>query len=345
MTTAEVVNSSVVAETPETVEIVTPYFGPVEITDPALIVPAAVVVKSKKSSIGPINPTTGRNMSTKEMALAVLAAADKEAAAKSFVDFIILNTMEGAALQSSRLSNVRKILKDLGAEQSIIDLFKAPAITTAANEKHSQKSAARLVKRIQVEISGGSEQPADDDDAETEEPIFIPEYYKLKNVYSRLLSYDTTQHPTIGSLVDVMILWSARPAEIMSLQVSDEAMAVGYAKGENAPRLTVTFLPLSQAKKYLDWIQQYKETMPLPTKDGKKYREFLRPFEGLKIKTLRCIGAEYAAYCNTANKNYTNDKELMALRRIALRHIPQVSSAEFYSVVVHNIPEEYKLPQ
>jgi len=314
----------------------------IEVADKPIIVPAEVAIKPKKVSIGPLNPATGKHMTAKEMAQAVIASEDKESLAKEYMAYIIANTPEGAVLQSSRLSNIRKILKELNAAESTIDLFKAPAITSDANLKNSNKSTTRLVQRIQAETNG---ETVDEDEVDGDESITIPEYFSLNNVYKRLMAYDTTLHPTIGSVVDVMILWSARPAEIMTLSVDSQGMATGYAKGENAPRLTITFLPLAQAKKYLDWIQSYKETLPLPTKDGKKYREFLRPFDNLKLKTLRSIGAEYAAYTNTANPEYTNDKELMALRRIALRHLPQVSSAEFYSVIVHTIPREYRLPQ
>lgn len=307
----------------------------------SIIVPANVDTK-KKTSIGPIDPATGKNMTAKDMAQAVMKAEDKPTSAKVYFDYIVENS-SGAVLQSSRLSNIRKTLKELGADTEVIDLFKSPHITTEANAKNSNKSTTRLVQRIQTEITGVAENASDE--ANDEDPVIIPEYFSLKNVFNRLNSYDLSTHPTLGSVVDVMILWSARPSEIMTLQVSPESMATGYSKGENVPRLTITFLPLADAKKYLDWIQKYKEAMPLPTKDGKKYRELLRPFEGLKLKTLRSIGAEYAAYTNTSNPNITNDKELMSLRRIALRHIPQVSSAEFYSVIMHKIPEEYKLPQ
>jgi hypothetical protein len=313
----------------------------INIVDPLVkIVDPVVKAVPKSRNVGPTDPKTGKPMTSKEMANAIIAAEDKQAEATRFTEHIIQNTV-GATLQSSRLGNVRKALKELNASQEIIDSMKVPEITIEANDKASNKSANRIVKRLQTEITG-VDTSLDDDDTQ-DEPVSIPDYFSLQNVYDRLIAYDTTQHPTLGAVVDVMILWNTRPAEIMTLSVTDDSMATGYVKAENLPRLTITFLPLQQAKKYLNWIQSFKETLPSPTKDGKKYRQFLEQFPGLKIKTLRVIGAEYAAYCNTSNPDHTTDKELMALRRIALRHLPQQSSAEYYSVIIKTIPGEYKL--
>ncbi|CAG8819984.1 26828_t:CDS:2, partial [Dentiscutata erythropus] len=137
---------------------------------------------------------------------------------------------------SSRLSRLRRELRNLGASFQIIEATKFPDITKDANE--IQKN-----RRIFVEEF---------------ERIDYPDHFTLESVKERLDSYDTSTLPDLQALADVMIMLCIRPAELTSLRITD-AGVIGYAKNQSqmdTPRkLRSMEKNQERAKELLTWIQ------------------------------------------------------------------------------------------
>ncbi|CAH1768122.1 2834_t:CDS:2 [Entrophospora sp. SA101] len=111
---------------------------------------------------------------------------------------------------SSRLSRLRRELKNLGASSEIIEATKFPEITGEANE--IQQNRRKFV--------------------ETFERIDYPDHFTLESVKERLDEYDVSTSPDFQALADVMIMLCIRPAELTSLRITD-AGVTGYAKNRN----------------------------------------------------------------------------------------------------------------
>ncbi|CAG8646069.1 9514_t:CDS:2, partial [Paraglomus occultum] len=99
---------------------------------------------------------------------------------------------------SSRLSRLRKELRNIGASSQIIEATKFPDITEDANKIQRNNRKKAETKRINY-----------------------PDHFTLESVKERLDSYDTSTVPDVQALADVMIMLCIRPAELTSLRITD----------------------------------------------------------------------------------------------------------------------------
>ncbi|RIB28226.1 hypothetical protein C2G38_2028738 [Gigaspora rosea] len=98
----------------------------------------------------------------------------------------------------SRLSRLRRELRNLGALPAIVEATKFPDITEEANkiQRDNQKKAEANC-------------------------IDYPDHFTLESVKERLDSYDTSTLPDLQALADVMIMLCIRPAELTTLRITD----------------------------------------------------------------------------------------------------------------------------
>ncbi|RIB02413.1 hypothetical protein C2G38_2227896 [Gigaspora rosea] len=142
-----------------------------------------------------------------------------------------------ANASSSRLSRLRRELKNLGASFQIIETTKFPEITGEANE--IQRNRRKFVEAF--------------------ERIDYPDHFTLESDKERLDSYDVSILPDLQALADVMIMLCIRSAELTSLHITD-AGVIGYAKNRGQPDIPRKFRSMEKnqerAKELLTWIQR-----------------------------------------------------------------------------------------
>ncbi|RHZ81858.1 hypothetical protein Glove_117g523 [Diversispora epigaea] len=97
---------------------------------------------------------------------------------------------------SSRLSWLRRELRNLNASLEIIEATKFPDITKDANE--IQNNRREKVRRIDY-----------------------PDHFTLKSVKERLDTYDISTLPNYQTLADVMLMLCIRPAELTTLRITN----------------------------------------------------------------------------------------------------------------------------
>ncbi|CAG8629011.1 13300_t:CDS:2, partial [Gigaspora rosea] len=148
----------------------------------------------------------------------------------------LANSAPNANAGSSRLSRLRRELKNLGASFQTIEATKFPDITKDANE--IQKDRRKFVEAF--------------------ERIDYPDHFTLESVKERLDKYDISTPPDLQALADVMIMLCIRPAELTTLCITN-AGVTGYAKNRGQPDIPRKFRSIEKnqerAKELLTWIQ------------------------------------------------------------------------------------------
>ncbi|CAJ0901021.1 2574_t:CDS:1 [Entrophospora sp. SA101] len=225
---------------------------------------------------------------------------------------------------SSRLSRLRRELKNLGASSEIIEATKFPEITGEANE--IQQNRRKFV--------------------ETFERIDYPDHFTLESVKERLDEYDVSTSPDFQALADVMIMLCIRPAELTSLRITD-AGVTGYAKNRSQIDTPRKFKSMEKnqerAKELLTWIQHAISSgrMGDPGKPGVKwFNRFLKDYD-LIPKYLRKIGAVYGAVIHCAK----NPAHLMTIAGECLRHNPDNHTSPVQNYVVVNYRKKGQTPE
>ena len=107
---------------------------------------------------------------------------------------------------TSRLSRLRRELRELNAPEKIISATLDDKTTCASNKIQKEH-------RVQRENKG----------------IDFPDHFSLELVKERLDGYDVSNAPNLQALADVMIMLCIRPAEIKDLRISNESVT-GYSK-------------------------------------------------------------------------------------------------------------------
>ncbi|RHZ80844.1 hypothetical protein Glove_131g90 [Diversispora epigaea] len=134
---------------------------------------------------------------------------------------------------SSRLSQLRRELKTLGASFDIIETTKFPDITEDANK--IQMNNWKKAKTIDY-----------------------PDEFTLESVKERLDAYNLKTPLNYQALADVMVMLCIRPAELITLRITD-AGVTGYVKNRSQPNIPRKFRSMEknqeQAKELLTWIQ------------------------------------------------------------------------------------------
>src|SRR6185369_2896546 len=160
---------------------------------------------------------------------------------------------------SSRLSRLRRELKNLGASFDIIEATKFPDITEDANKIQS-------------------------DNLKKAKTIDYPDEFTLESVKERLDAYDLKTPPNCQALADVMVMLCIRPAELKTLRITD-AGVTGYAKNRGQPDIPRKFRSMEKnqerAKELLTWIQRAISSgrMGDPGKPGVKwFNRFLKDY-------------------------------------------------------------------
>src|SRR6185312_12959510 len=190
---------------------------------------------------------------------------------------------------SSRLSRLRRELRNLNASPEIIDVTKFPEITEKANK--IQKDNRAEANRIDY-----------------------PDEFTLESVKERLDAYDLKTPPDYQALADVMVMLCIRPAELTTLRITD-AGVMGYAKNRDQPDIPRKFRSMEKnqerAKELLTWIQNAISSGQMSDlgKPGVKwFNKFLKDYD-LIPKYLRKLGAVYGAVAQEAKNMahaYTN---------------------------------------
>jgi len=137
---------------------------------------------------------------------------------------------------SSRLTRLRRELRNLNASLEIIEATKFPDITEDANKIQSVNRKKAEAKRIDY-----------------------PDEFTLESVKERLDAYDIKTLPDCQALADVMVMLCIRPAELKTLRITD-AGVTGYAKNRGQPDIPRKFRSMEKnqerAKELLTWIQR-----------------------------------------------------------------------------------------
>ncbi|CAB4426040.1 unnamed protein product [Rhizophagus irregularis] len=122
----------------------------------------------------------------------------------------------------SRISRLRRELRNLKASEKIISATLIPDITRSAN-------------KIQKERSKQCE----------DEGINFPDHFSLESVKERLDIYDVSRAPSLQALADVTIMLCIRPAEIKTLRISNGGVT-GYAKNRGQQDIPRVFRSLEK---------------------------------------------------------------------------------------------------
>lgn len=259
-----------------------------------------------------MNPANGDKMPIARVAELIAKHTDPVNTAL-YATSIILGSTTSITLLSSRLAAIRKAIKPYNVGKEVNDALKVPEITTAANDARADALPSRKV--------------------------VVPTRYLLDVIRPRLDEYDINSEPTMDAVLDVMLVWSARPSEMSTLSIDEGGSVLGYSKGRNdtTPRNLLTFIPTERAVELLRWVQPYVKKdaslNPASPKGSLRYRNHIRPL-GIKIKDMRVIGANHAATANLPED--ATEAQRIHLCRRALRHklgAVSKSSAEYYMVI------------
>ncbi|GBC54095.1 hypothetical protein GLOIN_2v1765707 [Rhizophagus irregularis DAOM 181602=DAOM 197198] len=244
-----------------------------------------------------------------------------------FIAKALAESASNASAGLSRISRLRRELRNLKASEKIISATLIPDITRSAN-------------KIQKERSKQCE----------DEGIDYPDHFSLESVKERLDMYDVSKAPGLQALADVTIMLCIRPAEIKTLRISRSSGAsnggvTGYAKNRGQQDIPRVFRSLEKneerASQLLTWIQEAISSGQLrdPGKPGVlwfniflKKDEFLTETgKPLLPSSLRKLGAVFAVVAHGAK----NLSEAMTIASQALRHSPDnhASPAKNYTIV------------
>jgi hypothetical protein len=221
----------------------------------------------------------------------------------------------------SRLTRLRREMRNLGVSEKIISATLIPEITRSANKIQKERSEQR-----------------------ENEGIDFPDHFSLESVKERLDSYDISNTPNIQALADVTIMLCIRPAKIKTLHIFNGGVT-GYAKNRGQQDIPRVFRSLEKneerASQLLTWIQEAISSRQLrdPGVPGVKwFNTFLKnnrflPETGKPLlpRYLRKLGAVFAVVAHGAK----NLSEAMTIASEALRHSPDnhASLAKNYTIV------------
>jgi len=222
---------------------------------------------------------------------------------------------------SSRLSRLRRELKNLGASFDIIEATKFPDITEDANKIQS-------------------------DNRKKAKTIDYPDEFTLESVKERLDAYNVKTLPDCQALADVMTMLCIRPAELKTLRITD-AGVTGYAKNRGQPDIPRKFRSMEKnqerAKELLTWIQSAISSgrMGDPGKPGAKwFNKFLKDYD-LIPKYLRKMGAVYGVVIHEAE----NIAHAYTIAGECLRHSSDNHTSPVQNYVVVNYRRKGQTPE
>ncbi|RIB01736.1 hypothetical protein C2G38_2229859 [Gigaspora rosea] len=177
------------------------------------------------------------------------------------------------------------------------------------------------------------------------EKIDYPDHFTLESVKERLDSYDTSSLPDLKALADVMIMLCIRPAELITLRITN-AGVTGYAKNRGQANIPRKFRSMEKnqerAKELLTWIQHAISSgrMGNPGKPGVKwFNRFLKDY-GLIPKYLRKMGAVYGVVIHEAK----NMAHAYTISRECLRHSSDNHTSPVQNYVVVNYRRKGQSP-
>ncbi|RHZ51134.1 hypothetical protein Glove_482g86 [Diversispora epigaea] len=238
--------------------------------------------------------------------------------------YVLVLSAPNANAGSSRLSRLRRELRNLGASSEIIDVTKFPEITKEANE--IQQNRREFVKAF--------------------ERIDYPDHFTLESVKERLDNYNISNPPDLQALADVMIMFCIRPAELITLRITD-AGVTGYAKNRGQPDIPRKFRSMEKnrerARELLTWIQRAISSGRMGDlgKPGAKwFNRFLKHYD-LVPKHLRKIGAVYGAVIHDVK----NPAHLMTIAGECLRHDARNFTSPVQNYVVVNYRRRGQTPE
>ncbi|CAG8559170.1 2507_t:CDS:2 [Dentiscutata erythropus] len=226
----------------------------------------------------------------------------------------------------SRLSCLRRELRNLGALPAIVEATKFPDITEEANkiQRDNQKKAeANCIDYL--------------------------DHFTLESVKERLDSYDTSTLPDLQALADIMIMLCICPAELTTLRITDTGVT-GYTKNRGQPDIPRKFRSMDKdrerARDLLTWIQNviYSGRIDNPDNPGKPgvkwFNRFLKNYD-LIPKYLRKMGAVYAVVMHRAQ----NLAHAMTIAGEALRHNPDNNTSPAQNYVIVNYRKKGQTPE
>ncbi|KAF0532732.1 d5-like helicase-primase: PROVISIONAL [Gigaspora margarita] len=229
---------------------------------------------------------------------------------------------KNANASSSRLSRLRRELRNLGASPTIVETTKFLDFTEEANkiQRDNQKKAEA-------------------------NSINYPDEFTLESVKERLDAYDLKTSPNYWALADVMVMLCIRPAELTTLCITD-AGVTGYAKNRGQPDIPRKFRSMEKnqerAKELLTWIQKAISSGHIgdPGKPGVKwFNRFLKNYD-LIPKYLRKIGAIYGVVTHKAK----NMAHAYTIAGQCLRHSPDNHTSPVQNYVIVNYRKKGQSP-
>jgi hypothetical protein len=122
---------------------------------------------------------------------------------------VLVETASNATSGVSRLSRLRKELRNLKASEKSISATFDPETTRLSNNMQKER-------RLQRENEG----------------INYPDHFALESVKERLGGYDVSKIPDTQALTNIMVMLCIRPAELKTIRIAD-VKVTGYVKNRN----------------------------------------------------------------------------------------------------------------
>ncbi|CAG8765054.1 40814_t:CDS:2 [Gigaspora margarita] len=202
----------------------------------------------------------------------------------------LVKTAPNPVVALSCLSRLRRELRTLNVQETIISAILNSEITRSSNQIQKEHSEKRK-----------------------NEGIDFPDHFLLESVKERLDLYDVSNTPDKQALADVMIMLCICPAEIKNLCITNRGVTE-YAKNWSQQDIPRVFRLLEkneeQAKKLLTWIQEAIVSGQLrdPGKLGSTYLstflkkdEFIpKPYKLLLPSSLHKLGSVFASVVHRA---------------------------------------------
>ncbi|CAG8852118.1 16608_t:CDS:2, partial [Gigaspora margarita] len=233
----------------------------------------------------------------------------------------LVETAPDPVVALSHLSRLRRELRTLNVQETIISATLNPEITRSSNKIQKERSEKRK-----------------------NEGIDFSDHFLLESVKERLDLYDVSNTSDKQALADIMIMLCIQPAKIKNLRITNGGVT-GYAKNWGQQDIHHVFRSLEKnkerAKKLLTWIQKAIVSGQLrdPEKLGSTYLstflkkdEFIpKPYKPLLPSSLRKLGSVFASVVHSAK----NLSEANTFASKALKHSPEnhASPSDRYTIV------------
>ncbi|CAG8843587.1 9959_t:CDS:2, partial [Gigaspora margarita] len=198
-------------------------------------VPERSGLEAEEVNICQVSNSTCSEETIKEIAQRIVRDKLSERDVKA-ISRALVKTAPDSVVALFRLSRLRKELRTLNIQETIISTTLNPEITRSSNKIQKEHSEKHKNKGID-----------------------FSDHFSLESVKERLDLYDVSNTPDKQALADVMIMLCIHPAEIKNLRITNRDVT-GYTKHRGQQDIPRVFRSLEKneerAKKLLTWIQE-----------------------------------------------------------------------------------------